>query len=267
MRSAFPAIVLACLAAAGVAVPGAAQAAWRERNLGAPSRPGVTMPFVFASGEGVEVKAIVVWINGGSGGTMPARDGVLSDDKVGLSLRGLLAERIGGVATLGIPSDAANIGITLEARETPEHVKDIAAVIDALKPVYPNARFFLAGISNGARSAANAGAALSKQPGKIAGVILLSSSPEAWREEWIGEIKVPILAIQHKRDSCLPYRDIEAKAKWQTFITVDDSSKPRPSGMRDCGEGSAHGFAGKEQQVYQALAEWINTGKTVSEIR
>ena len=258
-----------CLALAGIALVGTpAQAAWRERNLGVPSRKGVTMPFVFATAEGVETKAIVVWINGGIGGTTTAREGVLSEEKDGFSMRGQLAERIGAVAVLGIPSDAASVGITLDARETPEHVQDIAAVIDALRPAYPNAKFVLAGISNGARSAAHAGAVLSKSPGKIAGVILLSSSPEAWREEWISEIKVPLLAIQHKRDSCLPYRDIEGKAKWHDFVTVEDMHKPRPiNGVHDCGPESAHGFTGKERQVNQAIAEWITTGKTAGEIQ
>ena len=240
-----------------------AAAAWREKNYAVDSRPGVKMPFVLAVGAtdgDAAVKNIAVWLNGGDGGTLPAREGTLSEEKTGFAVRGFLSERIGAVAMLGIPTGSD--GISLEMRESPAHAQDVIAVVDIMKQAYPDAKVFMAGISNGARSASYAGAKLGN---KLAGVILISSSPEAF--QWTDELKVPVLVVHHKRDSCLYYRDIEAKAKWFTFVTVEDNSKPRPGNVRDCGPTSAHGFAGKSAPVFQAVADWINTGKTVTEIR
>jgi hypothetical protein len=85
----------------------------------------------------------------------------------------------------------------------------------------------------------------------------------------MGAIKVPVLAVHHRKDNCLAYRDIADKAKWHTLLLVDDPSKPRPGGaaLRNCGLDSAHQFAGRQEAVVEAIAEWINTGKTVSDIR
>jgi hypothetical protein len=44
---------------------------------------------------------------------------------------------------------------------------------------------------------------------------------------------------------------------------VDDAKQPRVNNVRrECDMGSAHQFGGKEAQVYQAVVDWIGTGKT-----
>jgi predicted esterase len=233
-----------------------AQAGWREQTSGVESRPGVRQPFVLSVGEGVEVKNIVLFITGGAGTIKRARDGELVEKVVGFSVRGFLAERTGASAMLGIPLGAE--AITIEDRESIEHVKDIDAVANTLKARWPNARVFIVGLSNGALSAAHAGAVLGD---KLAGVVLMSANPQAFREEWMDAIKAPVLVVHHKRDSCMPYRDIEAKAAWYTFLTVDDIDKPLPGTVHDCGPASAHVFAGKYVTVFRAVADWINTGR------
>ena len=93
---------------------------------------------------------------------------------------------------------------------------------------------------------------------------------EAFNDRWIsaldgssGDKKVPMLVVHHARDSCLLIENVEGQAKWHDFITVDDSKQPRPNAVtKDCGIGSAHVFGGKEEKVYQAVVDWINTGKT-----
>ena len=142
--------------------------------------------------------------------------------------------------------------------------------MNVLMKQYPEAKITVLGMSNGARSASHIGAVLGRQWGvKMQGVVLMSSSLDAYRGDWIRAMegtkerpKVPVLVVHHKRDSCLPYNEIEAEARWHDFITVDDPRQPRVNAFRrDCGGGSAHQFSGREDGVYQAVVEWIKTGK------
>jgi hypothetical protein len=70
-----------------------------------------------------------------------------------------------------------------------------------------------------------------------------------------------VLVVQHRRDACLPYRNIEAQARWHTLITVDDARLPRPGTRRECSGSAAHSCRGSEAAVMAAVAQWINTGK------
>ena len=253
-----------------------ANAAWIETGATVESRPGVKTMYVVSADKGITdakaVKHLVLLLTGGPGTIPPSVDGVREQKPDRIALRGYFAEKLGVLVAVGLPSDQQK-GLSLEWREGPEHVQDISAVMDVMMKQYPAARITVLGFSNGCRSAAHVAAAARKRWGEsLAKVVMLSCSMEAFNDYWMtaldgdktsGLAKVPVLVVHHKRDNCLAYENVEAKAKWHDFITVEDSKQPRPNSVtKDCGNGSAHVFGGKEEKVYQAVVDWINTGKT-----
>lgn len=259
-----------------------ASAAWIETGEVIESRPGVKLMYVVTTTVNADksvpdpktVKNIVLLLTGGPGAIPPASAGIKEHKPDRVALRGYFAEKLGVVVAVGLPSDQSP-GLSLEWRETKEHAQDISAVMDVVMKQYPGARITVLGFSNGCRSAAHVSAAARKRWGtSLQGVVMLSCSAEAFRDDWMAALrgpligtsefpKVPVLVVHHKRDSCLYFENVEMQAKWFDFITVDDTKLPRPNvAARECGNGSAHQFSGKEQKVYQAVVDWINTGKT-----
>jgi hypothetical protein len=238
-----------------------------ETVLRVESRPGVSEVMVLTPGKDVtgqgKANNVVIVFNGGSGQIWFG--GKTSDGpdagklKIGGSLpimaRQELADKVGAVAILTQPSDRPVMD--QEWRDTKEHVADVAAAVTVVQQRFPGARVWLLGLSNGAWSAAHAGAALQ---GKLAGVILMSVAQGAFATQGFAGIRIPVLVVQHRRDACLPYRNIEAQAKWHTLITVDDARLPRPGTRRECSGNAARSFHGSEAAVMAAVAEWINTG-------
>ena len=253
-----------------------ANAAWIETGATVESRPGVKTMYVVSADKAITdpkaVKQLVLLLTGGPGIIPPSVDGVREQKPGRVALRGYFAEKLGVLVAVGLPSDQSK-GISVEWREGPEHAQDISAVMDVMMKQYPAARITVLGFSNGCRSAAHIAAAARKRWGESLGkVVMLSCSNEAFNDYWMtaldggkasGLAKVPVLVVHHKRDNCLAFENVEAQAKWHDFITVEDSKQPRPNPVtKDCGNGSAHVFGGKEEKVYQAVVDWINTGKT-----
>jgi pimeloyl-ACP methyl ester carboxylesterase len=252
--------VVALLVAAPVPSRGEAISATVQYAEG---RPAVKQPYLLAVGGKGDVSSIVLLIPGGggvriggeSGSTVPLRpDGFLA----------MLSDRLGAAALAGNPPDHGELALGF--RETAAHAADVGSVVDALAGRYPGVRIFLLGISNGAVSASFVGGRLGD---KVSGVILASASNQVFENGSAAAIKVPVLVVHHRRDSCLPYRYIADKAKWYPLLLVDDASKPRPGGgaAPDCGGTSAHVFSGRETEVVQAIADWIVTGKSIEEIK
>ena len=250
-----------------------ANGAWIETGYAVDSRVGVKQMFVVSVDKSVTerdaVKHMVVLLTGGNGAIGQAIDGVKEQKPDRVALRGFMAERLGVVVAVGLPSDQSQ-GLSLQWRESEQHVQDVGAVMDVLMKQYPAARVTLLGFSNGTRSATHIGAVLGKKWGaRLQGVVLLSPSMEAFRDDWMAALggsasqtKVPVLVVHHKRDSCLLFDNVESQARSVDFITVDDTKQPRPKvGRRDCGNSSAHQFGGKEAKVYQSVVDWITAGK------
>ncbi|MBL8519613.1 MAG: hypothetical protein JNK75_02990 [Betaproteobacteria bacterium] len=265
-------IVPACFGLLALAQP--AQAAWREESLQVPStRSGVSVNVLTAQLAEtnppaarfvVPANEIVLFFPGGPGVVRAAREGVREHPER-KSILGLMAEKIGATAVVGQPSDQ-RMGISLEWRTGIEHVADAGAVIDTLTGKNAQARVTLIGMSNGARSVTHVASALVRRGApKLAGVVLMAAAGEAFPETAMDALKaakVPVLVVHHKRDSCLFYEDVEPVAKWHAFLTIEDSKHPRVNrARRDCGNDSAHQFAGKEDIVFTAVAEWLKTGK------
>lgn len=251
-----------------------ANAAWIETGAEVESRPGVKTMYVVSADKGITdpkaVKHMVLLLTGAAGVIPPAVNGIREQKPDRVALRGYFAEKLGVLVAVGLPSDQPN-GITTQWREGSEHTQDIIKVMDVMMKQYPAARLSVLGFSNGCRSAANVSAAARKRwSGSLHSVVMLSCSMEAFNDRWIsaldgssGDKKVPMLVIHHTRDSCLLIENVEGQAKRHDFITVDDSKQPRPNAVtKDCEIGSAHVFGGKEEKVYQAVVDWINTGKT-----
>lgn len=246
-----------------------ASAAWRETNEHIKSRGEVTVHALVAqrlnaeTNQPVEPTDIAVFFPGAEGKVRPARDGV-SRHGPRPSTMGLLAEKVGMAIAIGLPTDQSD-GLSTAWRLGAEHVGDAGAVIDWAAKRYPNARFTLIGMSNGGRSVTRVASAMVRRGSPaLRGVVVMASMPEAINEDVmkpIREAKVPVLVLHHKRDSCLPYRFMEEAAKPYLFIGTDDAKMPTVSPLnRECGPGSAHVFAGREEWAYGTIAEWVLTG-------
>jgi hypothetical protein len=255
-----------------------ANATWIETGAEIETRPGVKTMYVVSAEKSITdrnaVKNMVLLLTGGAGVIPPAVNGIKEQKPDRVALRGFMAEKLGVLVAVGLPSDQAQ-GISPEWRDTEEHAKDVSAVMDVLMMQYPAARITVLGFSNGCRSAAHIAAAARKRWGtSLQGVAMLSCAGSAFREDRMAALdgprsganalpKVPVLVVHHKRDSCLRIENVEPLAKVYDFIAVEDTKQPRPNIMRpDCSRGSAHEFGGKEALVYQAVVDWINTGKT-----
>ena len=242
-----------------------ANAAWIETGAEIESRPGVKTMVVVSADKNITdpkaVKNVVLLFTGAAGVIPPATNGIKEQKPDRVALRGYFAEKLGVLVAVGLPSDQPR-GITTQWREGSEHAQDISAVMDVMLKQYPVARITVLGFSNGCRSAAHISAAARKRWGEsLQNVVMLSCSKEAFNERWIsaldgtkGDKKVPMLVVHHKRDNCLAFENIEGQAKWHDFIAVDDGKKSQSNPVtKDCGNGSAHVFGGKEDKVYQAV--------------
>jgi dienelactone hydrolase len=273
----FARIVSSFIACGALFVACAADAAWRESDEAIKSRSGVTVSVlvaraVVAEGAGekaevVEPTQIAVFFPGADGKIRAARPG-LSQHGANPATMGVLAEKFGMAVAFGLPSDQSD-GISMAWRLGNDHIADAGAVLDSLTARFPKARFTLIGMSNGGRTVTRVAAAVARRGAPaLQAVVVMSAAPEALIDDVVQpiiEAKVPIMVIHHKRDSCLPFRDMEAAAANKpryTFVAIDDPKQPRVSAFsRDCNPGSAHVFGGKTAEVYSLIAEWVQTGR------
>ena len=164
--------------------------------------------------------------------------------------------------SVDMPSDqycCANDRFRLDER----HAADVGAIIGALSVRFPGAEFYLVGTSKGTVSAAALGARLGV---KVAGVVLTSTvTRETRKGEGLsrfdfGTLKVPVLLVHHKSDSChvTPYYAVEKIAREYRFplITVTGSEGAHGD---DCEAFAYHGYAGRENQVAAAITQWVKT--------
>lgn len=223
-------------------------------------QPAGAYRYVLTEREGTQPSRVLVVLTGG--------DGVLGLQQVGDRLqapgsgdgRSTLAESVGAVASVDFVQP-----LPFEARNDQAHIKEMGQLLSHVASRYPSAKLFLLGMSNGALTAANVAAA---QGERLAGVILVSASGYAINREKLDPIKAPILIVHHKRDSCTVWKPIADVAKWHNLLLVDDENMPRPQSgdARQCGPDSAHQFGEKRRAVWRAVADWINTGKTVAQL-
>jgi pimeloyl-ACP methyl ester carboxylesterase len=244
------ALVLLCLAAAAV------QAA--DRLVGIDTRPGVRVAYWLMPRDGAT--ATVVLLPGGEGG-IGMKGGVPTSSNFLVRSRDLFAAAGFNVAVVGKPSDRDDLDLVF--RTQADHMEDLRRVVERLrrdlgKPVW------LVGTSRGTTSAAAAGIALGPA---IDGVVLSSSItdaslPGAVQNMPLGEIRVPVLVLHHRRDACRSTPPAFA-ARIAEGLT---SSPAKKLSMVDGGSGAYgnpcepmhwHGFIGMEQQAVDEIARFI----------
>ena len=236
-----------------------------------PTRPGVTMEFLFMTPEkGGQHEALILFPGGnGAGSFKIAEGGVVTGWSFLVRSAEIFIDNGLSVFTVSPPSDHPT-GMSTGFRESPEHAEDIASLINHLKQ-RGYERIFLIGNSRGTLSAASLGARL--KDNNLEGIILTSALEYDNFMRWIplDQLQIPVLMIHHRDDACRVSSFEEAKTTQATmraitlvdFTEVNGGAYPRSA---PCGNLSAHGFFGVEGKVVQVIADWIGGRKTPDRI-
>ncbi len=237
-----------------------------------PTREGVKQRFVYQKAP--EPFASAVLLQGGPGviGAAGSEEkGWVRHDQLFLAGgAGRFAEAGVSAAAVDPPSDKMNLNSGF--RSTPEHAQDMAAVIAFLRKQAPGKPVCLIGTSNGSLSATSGAALLGDQgPDCIVLTSSVSARPQssliarfahAFTDADLTKIKVPVLIVHHKSDTCkhTPYESMPGfvKAFPQSpkvdFITVEGGQDHSDS----CNRGH-HQFLGIEREVTIQITEWMKS--------
>lgn len=239
-----------------------------------PTRDGVKQRFVYQ--KATEPFASAVLFQGGPG-TIGASG---SEERGWVRLDGAFlsggaarfADAGVSAASVDTPSDKFNLNNGF--RSTTEHAQDIAAVIAFLRKQAPEKPVCLVGTSNGSLSATSGAALLGeKGPDCIVLTSSVSIKPQSsiiarfahvFTDADLTKIKVPVLIVHHKNDSCkhTPYEPMLGYVKAfenspkVDFLTIDGGQDHSDS----CNRGH-HQYLGIEQVVTNQIADWIKTLK------
>lgn len=246
-----PAFLLACLA------PVTAQAQIEVKEVS--TRAGVTLTFVYARAENPVAMAVLFQGGGGNIGIFPNGsmrvESFLSGGAQRFTRNGI------SVVIPDVPSDRRSLD---DFRHTAEHAQDNAALFAFLRQ-QAKLPVWAIGTSNGSLSAAASSTHLKDQGPD--GLVLTSSVTKSFAAAAhrvtlapLGEVKVPVLLVHHKRDGCMvtPYDAMPAlmsalsAAPKVELITVEGGY---PNG-NPCHTGH-HQFLGIEAAVTQDIADWI----------
>lgn len=170
------------------------------------------------------------------------------------------------VAIVDAPSDRQGVnGMLGPFRGSPEHARDIAAVVDHLKSK-ANVPVWLVGTSRGTESVASLATKLGE---RIDGAVF-TSSMTSWNRAGLqvfdfplDTVRVPALVVAHAEDGCsvTPPRGAErikdalVKAPRTQVLYFEGGDPPRDSDP--CEALHAHGFLGIEKKVVAAIAEFV----------
>ncbi len=232
------------------------------------SRPGVTEAVLLIR-PAVPPVASVVLFTGGGGGLGIRRDWPKGKRGGNFLFRSadLFVQEGFLVAIVDAPSDSAVA--MWNFRTTEKHARDVAAVIAELRRESP-VPVWLIGTSMGTLSAANAAARLKE--GGPDGVVLTSSVTELSAKSTesvltidLDEIRVPLLVVNHRNDSCEASPPEEAErilreAENAPRREIMSFSGGKPAQSSECEPFAAHGYFGIEPEVVTGIARWIRGG-------
>ena len=233
-----------------------------------PTRPGVTLDFLYMTPEGKNApKAALIMFPGGNG-LLPFRlldNGAVQGwnflvrSAADFSRQGLT------LATVNPPSDHAS-GMGTGFRESSEHAADIAALCGYLVSQGVE-RIFLIGNSRGTLSAAALAAWLTDP--HVKGIILTSSLEYDNFMSWLplDRIRMPVLMVHNSEDSCRVSQITAARKTAEIlkahttvdFVEIEGGAEPMSP---PCDNLSSHGFFGVEAKVVRVIVDWIS-GKKV----
>ena len=234
------------------------------------TREGVKQGFVYQRANELFASAVLFQGGPGSiGASGSAEKGWVRLDGAFLSGGvGRFAETGLSAVAIDAPSDKGSLNNGF--RSSPEHAQDIAAVIDFLRSEAPARPVCLVGTSNGSLSATSAAALLGdKGPDCIVLTSSVSVKPQSsivarfahvFTDADLTKIKVPVLIVHHKNDSCkhTPYEPMPGYVKAFTssprvdFITIEGGQDHSDS----CNRGH-HQFLGIEREVTRQIADWV----------
>ena len=260
-----PSVLFSLFAAISTALP-AQDLSFRE----IPTRDGVKQKFVYQ--KAIEPVASAVLFQGGPGAIGAfgsAEKGWVRND-AGFLSGGTDRFVKNGISAVAVdaPSDRGNLNNGF--RSTPEHAQDIAAVMAFLRREAPGKPVCLVGTSNGSLSATSVAALLVEQgPECIVLTSSVSAKPQSsiiarfahvFTDADLTKIKVPVLIVHHKNDSCkyTPYEPMPGYVKAFVnspkvdFITVDGGQDHSDS----CNRGH-HQFLGIEREITAQISDWI----------
>lgn len=225
-----------------------------------PTRPGVTLRFIYAKAENPVASAVL--LQGGSGAIGIYPNGTTQNEGFLATGAARFVQNGISVAIPDVPSDRNNLH---EFRATPEHAQDIAALIAFLRQ-QSSLPVWAIGTSNGSLSAASAATRLKDNgPDGIVLTAAVTQRPVVQAhpvtDAPLDQVTVPVLLVHHKNDGCqvTPYAAMPnllaalKSSKKAELISVEGGS--RGSGT-PCG-GGHHQFLGIESAVTQSIAEWI----------
>ncbi|MHB8069626.1 MAG: alpha/beta hydrolase [Desulfobaccales bacterium] len=222
------------------------------------TRPGVTLRFLLFR-PAAAPKGVLVLFPGAEGANMfQVADGKVQLGKNFLVRTSPAFVKAGyAVAVVDAPSDQAS-GMSRGFRNSPEHVQDIAKLIDfldaqGLKPIY------LVGNSMGTLSVAYLGMELKDQ--RLKGLVLTSTVTNYVAGLRLQQITLPVLLVHHVEDGCkfCPFQEaVQLKnmisgSPQVDFVEVQGGDPPQSG---PCNALSNHGFFGVEDQVVQVIADW-----------
>ena len=247
--------LLAFMFASLVPITSHAQAEVKE----IPTRPGVTIRFVYARAENPVASAVLFQGGGGNIGIFP--NGSMRDENFLSGGAHRFNQNGISVVIPDVPSDRRTLD---DFRNTPEHAQDNAALIEFLRQ-QSKVPVWAIGTSNGSLSAAAASTYLKeKGPDGLVLTSTVTKAPFAAAHSVklapLGEVKVPVLLVHHKQDGCrvTPY-DAMAEliaalksAKKVELIPVQGGS----STGNPCYTGY-HQFREIEAAVTKDIADWI----------
>jgi hypothetical protein len=280
------------IAALLIASSGPALAQPTSSRQSVASRPGVTVPFLLIDNSANNPQASVILFNGGSGQLMLSDTSIWPNDPQGLHdaaltvasnflvrERNVFAETHGfNVVVPDVPSDhPAGFDGTAFKRLSVANRKDISALIGYLKTLSPGVPVWLIGTSRGSTSAVEG--ALIQNPSSLGltaadGVVLtssvnLNSDYDDVTQGELPKITIPAMMVADRQDACMEggqaltppigvNRIANGLQNSPDFrgLFVSGGTTP-PASADPCGPDSYHGFLGLEQQVVDAIAEWI----------
>ncbi|OGR26089.1 MAG: hypothetical protein A2X83_07105 [Desulfuromonadales bacterium GWD2_54_10] len=236
-----------------------------------PTRPGVTLDFLFMAPEQGQLRNALILFPGGNG-AVPFRI-TSSGTAYGWSFlvrsADAFTKRGLAVATINPPSDHPT-GMSAGFRESPEHAEDIAKLAVYLKS-QGFERIFLVGNSRGTLSVASLATQLKDT--HILGVVLTSSLEYDGFMRWLPleRLLQPVLMVHHREDACRVSSFSEAEKTRENlrdhttvdFVEINGGAAAR---SEPCNDLSAHGFFGMEDKVVQVIADWVNGRKVPSRI-
>lgn len=238
---------------------------------GIPTRPGVTLDFLYMTPEGKSAppRSALIMFPGGNG-LLPFRlldNGAvhgwnfLVRSAADISSQGLT------LVTVNAPSDHAS-GMGTGFRESSEHAADISILCSYLVSQGIE-RIFLIGNSRGTLSAAALAALMTDQ--HIKGIILTSSLEYDNFMRWLplDKIRLPVLMVHNSEDSCRVSQIAAARKTAEIlrahttvdFVEIAGGADPMSP---PCDNLSSHGFFGVEAKVVRVIVDWIN-GRKVPE--